>query len=543
MEPMRDQCAYYYTKQQIDNLLVRVSLQQLTGTQLVDVSPRVVEDTSGVKKEELALASRSVLSVHSHDTSVSHTQQQVIKWQQKILSPCETVEYGRPIYANDQKYKTRHEQAIKLKKLKQWKRRIFTYIQQDNFHWQNQDAVTFSKRQETDGWLRQRKNTSSRRKSDKDNNSSISEGNKEVDKTTAKGTGVIQSLEQQYFYIMADLAPSECLGESKAHEVVLCKICYDLQGQLAVTPDFTMPTTKAYRLESFGSDNALYEYTIENTSLTRSAEEKHQDDQLVKQIVHQQLEEIQQIVGLDWDGQKRGEGELRLLVVGEITRALHFSEASSLYVHYVLHLPPGWRANPGTECEGFTPSCNVGYVDGTHTAHYSTPFSLDVTRSKSGGGWPLLLLAVFSVDWLGQDRDEGYAAFPLVSPENVTDDPRHCKDMGSNVHAVNTWRPAQLSPLSLMRRFFIGGCQLMVDSSYLAIGSNSKGRVSRLGFSTVSSGSLELRTNTLIQVESLETDLTVQMENSSSWQLSTLAVIDAFNKSRQKLRAAKQGLL
>ncbi|KAG7167547.1 Meckel syndrome type 1 protein-like [Homarus americanus] len=414
MEPMRDQCAYYYTKQQIDNLLVRVSLQQLTGTQLVDVSPRVVEDTSGVKKEELALASRSVLSVHSHDTSVSHTQQQ------------------------------------------------------------NQDAVTFSKRQETDGWLRQRKNTSSRRKSDKDNNSSISEGNKEVDKTTAKGTGVIQSLEQQYFYIMADLAPSECLGESKAHEVVLCKICYDLQGQLAVTPDFTMPTTKAYRLESFGSDNALYEYTIENTSLTRSAEEKHQDDQLVKQ-----LEEIQQIVGLDWDGQKRGEGELRLLVVGEITR----------------------------------------------------------------GGWPLLLLAVFSVDWLGQDRDEGYAAFPLVSPENVTDDPRHCKDMGSNVHAVNTWRPAQLSPLSLMRRFFIGGCQLMVDSSYLAIGSNSKGRVSRLGFSTVSSGSLELRTNTLIQVESLETDLTVQMENSSSWQLSTLAVIDAFNKSRQKLRAAKQGLL
>lgn len=29
--------------------------------------------------------------------------------------------------------------------------------------------------------------------------------------------------------------------------------------------------------------------------------------------------------------------------------------------------------------------------------------------------------------------------------------------------------------------------------------------------------------------------------NAPSWQLSTRAVLDAFNKSRQKLRAAKQG--
>lgn len=35
------------------------------------------------------------------------------------------------------------------------------------------------------------------------------------------------------------------------------------------------------------------------------------------------------------------QGELRLVTVGEITRAMHFPEASSLYVHYALYLPPG----------------------------------------------------------------------------------------------------------------------------------------------------------------------------------------------------------
>nr|XP_053631785.1 tectonic-like complex member MKS1 [Cherax quadricarinatus] len=133
-------------------------------------------------------------------------------------------------------------------------------------------------------------------------------------------------------------------------------------------------------------------------------------------INEQRLEEIDQMVGMEWDTQQVEGGELRLLIVGEIMRALHFSQATSLYVHYVLHLPPGWRTNCGTECEGLTSTCVVGYVDGIHTAHFSTPFSFDVTRSKSGQGWPLLLLAAFSVDWLGQDRDEGYAAFRLTNP-------------------------------------------------------------------------------------------------------------------------------
>lgn len=37
------------------------------------------------------------------------------------------------------------------------------------------------------------------------------------------------------------------------------------------------------------------------------------------------------------------------------------------------------------------------------------------------------------------------------------------------LHQVGTWRPAQSSPIATMRRFFLGGCQLMADSSYLAV--------------------------------------------------------------------------
>nr|XP_053637076.1 tectonic-like complex member MKS1 isoform X1 [Cherax quadricarinatus]XP_053637077.1 tectonic-like complex member MKS1 isoform X2 [Cherax quadricarinatus] len=117
------------------------------------------------------------------------------------------------------------------------------------------------------------------------------------------------------------------------------------------------------------------------------------------------------------------------------------------------------------------------------------------------------------------------------------------RETEAKVHSVDTWRPAQLSPLASLRRFFIGGCQLMSDSSYLAVGSNSeKSRVSRLGFRTLSSGRLELRASTVAQGDLAETEFAVQREDSCAWQLSTRAVIDAFNKSRQKLRAAKQGL-
>lgn len=86
----------------------------------------------------------------------------------------------------------------------------------------------------------------------------------------------------------------------------------------------------------------------------------------------------------------------------------------------------------------------------------------------------------------------------------------------------------------------------MSDPSYLAVGaqaSSQVGRVSRLGFNTNTSGTIELRASTVVQADFIGKDLQTPLEMPPGWQLSTVAVIDAFNKSRQKLRAAKQGLL
>ncbi|XP_047500019.1 Meckel syndrome type 1 protein-like [Penaeus chinensis] len=537
MEPARDHCAYYYTKEQIENLRIRTVLQQLTGSQLVDASPRAVENPPAVGEVDLNLTTLSVPTASTSDASASHTQQQVIKWQQKLLSPFEIVEYGRPIYAEDSQHKSYHEQAVKLKKRKQWKRRIFTYTHQDNYQSQIHIRASTTKQMEPETCVRQRKRTEGERNANQ--SAALVDGRKGGEKNDPEAT----KSQQQHFYIMADLAPPEFLGETRAHEVILCTLRYNPHGQLTVSPDFTKLNTKPFRLESFGSDNALYEYTVENVSLPQPLEEKQKENELLQQISRQRMEEMQQIVGLDWNTQQLGEGEIRLVVTGEICRAQHFSDVSSLYLHYVLHLPPGWRHNSGTDCEGFTPTCVVGHLEDIPTVHYSTPFTVDVTRTKGGKGWPQMLLAVFSVDWWGRERDEGYASFVLPTPGY--DSCNNSDKMEGGLHQVGTWRPAQSSPIATMRRFFLGGCQLMADSSYLAVEYCSENsRKSRLGFRTVTSGTVELRTNTLIESNSKITESwnsTVPW-NAPIWQLSTRAVLDAFNKSRQKLRAAKQGV-
>ncbi|KAK7065621.1 hypothetical protein SK128_004275, partial [Halocaridina rubra] len=43
-----------------------------------------------------------------------------------------------------------------------------------------------------------------------------------------------------------------------------------------------------------------------------------------------------------------------------------------------------------------------------------------------------------------------------------------------NAHSVSTWKPLQTSPIALMRRYFLGGCQLLMDSSYLVVNSNAE---------------------------------------------------------------------
>lgn len=70
-------------------VVFRVSLQQLTGSQLVAVSPRDLEDGSrGREEEEIPLVTLANSAPPPAESSSSYTQHSVIKWQQKILRFC-----------------------------------------------------------------------------------------------------------------------------------------------------------------------------------------------------------------------------------------------------------------------------------------------------------------------------------------------------------------------------------------------------------------------------------------------------------------------
>ncbi|KAK7074295.1 hypothetical protein SK128_007710 [Halocaridina rubra] len=340
MEPASSQCVYYYTKQQTKYFRIRVCLQQLTGTQLVDVSPRAVEGPSKGGPGEISLSGFGIpLTTFSKaSTSAANKQQQVISWQQKILSASEIIEYSRQVYADNPKYKDWHEQAVKQKKRKNWRKRIFTYIHEDDYQSRVREPPTTSELAEPQSILRKR--YTSLASSDDNNHIDGNEGRNRDSKSDAKEEAKHTS-ELKYFFIMTDLAPSDSLGETRSYEVVLCALRLNSNGMLTVAPDFSKCNTKPYRLESFGSDNALYEYTLANVSFVRSAEEKKKDDQIIQQIASQRVEEIQQKVGSNWDEEALKPGDIRLIVNGEITKALYFNDAENLYVHFLLHLPSG----------------------------------------------------------------------------------------------------------------------------------------------------------------------------------------------------------
>ncbi|CAL4125304.1 unnamed protein product, partial [Meganyctiphanes norvegica] len=529
MEPDRDNSTYYYPRDAIHNLQIRVSLQQLTGAQLVDASPRAIDGpppSGSAVEADIPLSSLAPPQT-AKSSGQGNSHQATLTWQQKLLSPCEVVKYQQPGFADHPRFKKYHEQAKKLRKPKHRNKRLFTYINEDNY--QAYPPPTTSQKDEEEYVLR-RRNIPEKMSDEESEN----EEGEEKEKIIKKHHKV------QSFYVMADLATPDSIRTVYSSNDIICndhfeKFIKHINSSYSCCTSFS-------RLESLGPDNALYEYTIENISVTRNLEERINEDRLTVQAAVSRIEELQILVGEEFEIPPV-DGSLRVVVTGELVRSLHFNTSSKLYVHYVLHLPSGWNINPGSDVESFTPTCANIVTDTTHSAHFSTPFFIDITRTPAASSsLPVLLLGVFSVDTWSRDRDEGYAAFTLP----LIDFDQHC-DKGR--HLVKMWRPAQTTPFSQLRRHFLGGSQLIADPTYLIVGrkQDEVSRVSRLGLQTLSTGSLELRTNVMMQTdphqnENAMLNFSQWGTGGSSWQLSTQAVLQAFNSSRQKLRAAKHGL-
>ncbi|XP_076033647.1 tectonic-like complex member MKS1 isoform X2 [Oratosquilla oratoria] len=491
MEYVKDEKAYYYTKDQIENLRIRVVLQKLTGSQLVDVSPRVFPEAGTSLETAEGIPLSTLPTLKGKGKNKSDFEQVVISWQQKLFSKAEREEYKKGKYAKDTRYKAYHEMLTKEKRGRKKLQRLFTYTQDDNFH-----VLQSSKPSTTSYSYSLRFRGSQTGKSDDDVMERV--GKQEENESSGSHSSTM--------YIMADLSSQEGDGTS-GDEVLLCSLNYDSRGLLTVSPPFTQ--AKPYRIEQHGASNVMYEYTLENISTARTIEEKLQDESLKNQMLMQRIEQLNQTIGDEFETCEKG--MYRLVIHGEISRALYF-KASSIYIQYILHLPHGWTANEGTDCNGTTPTCSTVYVDNTEVTVFSTPFSVDVSCNLSNIGQKVVV----------EGEDE----------------------RSDNVFHVGTWQPVQCTPVDKLRRHFIGGCRLIEDSSYLTPNFNTeKKRINRYGFQTKSSGTIEVHAHALAQTcPQMPTDDFTIGYHLSAMQMSTQAVIEAFHRSQQKLRAAKQGL-
>ncbi|KAJ0061440.1 hypothetical protein NL108_000877 [Boleophthalmus pectinirostris] len=153
--------------------------------------------------------------------------------------------------------------------------------------------------------------------------------------------------------------------------------------------------------------------------------------------------------------------------------------------------------------------------------------------------WPVLYFKVLSWDFWDRHRTEGYGylLFPAVP--------------GKHRVICHTWRPLQTGTASALRRFFIGGSPELEDPSYVRTPSTFKGeRLSRLGFSTESSGSVTFNLYCIQQshafidasvLKKRRQKVTEQLGGFSQ-QGAVCNILEAFQRARKKMQEARAGL-
>lgn len=101
---------------------------------------------------------------------------------------------------------------------------------------------------------------------------------------------------------------------------------------------------------------------------------------------------------------------------------------------------------------------------------------------------PKILFEVASYDSWNRYRTEGYCWTQIPVKPGVYNESMPC------------WRPRGDSLIYELRRFFIGGSPELEDISYAAVPSNHEGSIlSRFGFRTCTTGTLNIRLNSVFQ--------------------------------------------
>ncbi|XP_034235784.1 Meckel syndrome type 1 protein-like [Thrips palmi] len=343
----------------------------------------------------------------------------------------------------------------------------------------------------------------------------------------------------QRMYIMADLSSLNDVG---ANEYVLCVVRWNAaSGSLFVSPDICGPPTesKPYRIEVDGDARNVYEYWLELASSDTSEEEKVREAELRSKVYRHQSDLRKARIGDDFCACQSG--TLSVNIFGQINILQNFDD-HNLFIHYFIDLPRGWSSDSEESLAGISASCKAsnGCVHLGHPLQFNLKLSLSELEDSSDvvPRWPQLMFEVLSMDWWGRFRTEGYGYVTLPSTA------------GQHHVTTHTWRPIGNSPVSELRRFFIGGNPELEDITYVGIPHEHEGPLlGKYGVQTVPSGSVDTVFNVVLQSSSpsgraMSTAPSALLERLSAATLvsSVNQVLAAFRRAHERMLAAKQGL-
>ncbi|CDW58519.1 B9-C2 domain containing protein [Trichuris trichiura] len=214
----------------------------------------------------------------------------------------------------------------------------------------------------------------------------------------------------QKMCIMAYLGDLKTKTYDKRDEIVLCTLELIDDCYLRVTPDFNDQAEEPYLI--YGRTGTYY-YTVQDVS---EVIEKQDESKGAKAKVDlSRSSELR----LSYDFDIPAEGCLRIFLLGEIESAVNF-EYSNLFIEYCLEIPKGWASQTDKRF-GVTQLSSTTYVPKAGmVAYFGMPLEfelmLDLKHYKVSDEhpeWPLLFIAVMSMDSLSRYRLEGYGYVEL----------------------------------------------------------------------------------------------------------------------------------
>lgn len=519
-------CCIYRSKDPVRNFRIKVSLEKATG-----------QSTSKNKNQLNQLLKNQLNSENREEV--------VINWQTKIFSKREYIKYSNPEYLPTtilgEHYK---EECLKLKERNYQPGRIFTYIDSDPYQFADEIECEVSSASKDDipAYLQKPKSHLKKRRPMIGNAKSIEsiiprKNIVEYDPDSEESRSVTSKIIPFHtMYIMGDLSNDNEINKDR----VLCCIKIDANGSIVMKPDFS---STSYLIHTYGKSRETYEYFLEHVSSKVSTENLMREQRLHKELYMRHSDYINNLVGNIF--KMPAPGVMKVHVFGEIMSVKNF-DYDDLHVYYQLELPRNWHIDPSAPISGFTQTSRTKIEGKDEVAYFSHPFEYDLYYKNDEINdqhkdllpkMPKLLFEVASYDSWNRYRTEGYAWSQIPARTTLSDENLIC------------WRPRGDSIIYELRRFFIGGSPELEDISYISTPPDHNDTIlSRMGFRTTTTGTLNVRLNVIFQSQVFldkksstknHNQLLDRMGNYSNLN-DLIGVLEQFNMARTKMINARE---